>query len=53
MNPLSIETGYLTGSLSPVEHLIFRSREGEDLSLISGSQGNLATLTSIHPKYIF
>lgn len=50
MNPLSIETGYLTGSLSPVENLIFRSREGEDLSLISGSQGNLATLTSIHPK---
>ena len=25
MNPLSIETGYLTGSLSPVGHLIFRS----------------------------
>ena len=48
MNPLSIETGYLTGSLSPVETLAFRTREGEDWSL-TGS----ATLTkylSIHPK---
>jgi hypothetical protein len=50
MDPLSIETGYLTGSLSPVEHLVFRSREGEDISLITGSQGNIKLLNSIHPK---
>jgi hypothetical protein len=50
MDPLSIETGYLTESLSPTENLVFRTREGEDLSLISGSQGNLTVLTSIHPK---
>jgi len=50
MDPLSIETGYLTGSMSPVEHLIFRSREGEDLALISGSQSRLSQLESIHPK---
>ena len=44
MDPLSIETGYLTGSLSPVETLAFRTREGEDLSVTGG------TNTSIHPK---
>jgi hypothetical protein len=50
MDPLSIETGYLTGSMSPIEHLIFRSREGEDLALVSGSQSNISQLESIHPK---
>jgi hypothetical protein len=50
MDPLSIETGYLTGSLSPVENLVFRSREGEDIGLITGSQGNISFLNSIHPK---
>ncbi len=50
MNPLSIETGYLTGSLSPVNQLVFRSREGEDLTLISGSQGDNKDLESIHPR---
>ena len=53
MDPLSIETGHLTGSFSPVESLIFRSREGEDLSLISGSLARTnqdKDLQSIHPK---
>jgi len=48
MNPLSIETGYLTGSLSPVETLAFRTREGEDWSL-TGSATSFDYL-SIHPK---
>jgi hypothetical protein len=51
MNPLSFETGYITGSgKTPQDNLVFRSREGEDLSLTSGSQGNLTVLESIHPK---
>jgi len=48
MDPLSIETGYLTGSLSPVETLAFRTREGEDWS-ITGSLTN-PEYQSIHPK---
>jgi hypothetical protein len=51
MDPLSIETGYLTGSFSPVDHLVFRSREGEDLALGSQVHKRIITdLRSIHPK---
>jgi len=50
MDPLSIETGYLTGSLSPAETLAFRTREGEDWS-ITGSLTN-PEYQSIHPKVI-
>ena len=49
MNPLSIENGVLTGSNSPVETLMFRTREGEDSSLVGAiNTGN--NLNSIHPK---
>ncbi len=47
MNPLSIETGIITGSGSPVETLAFRTREGEDTSFNETSNSNLI---SIHPK---
>ena len=49
MNPLSIENGVLTGSNSPVETLMFRTREGEDYSLV-GAINTTINLDSIHPK---
>ena len=48
MNPLSIETGYSTGLLSPVETLAFRTREGEDWSLTGST--TLGEYNSIHPR---
>ena len=47
MNPLSVEGNSLTGTDSPRENLVFRSREGEDISLTGEVN---TTYSSIHPK---